>query len=498
MTNVARRFALFAVIILAACRQPASQPLPVAPASAAPDPAVGGYGNFPPRTAAAGGIGGAAQRFRTDMDVPGQWWKLFGSAPLNALIDEALAANPDVAAAQAALRAAREAYLAQRASAYPNAQASFSISRQQQPTFYAPPLNNQNTAYVYGVHTISVDVGYTADVFGNLRYQRLSASAAEQVQRFQVEATYLTLTSNLVAAAVQAASLREQVAATHRVIAIDRNLLALVRMQQRNGEAAGLDVLNQEAALRQAEQTLPPLEKALAQTRDLLARLVGRSPSHVPDAVVALASLHLPVDLPLSLPSKLIEQRPDVAAASANLAQASAQVGVAYTNRLPNFPITAQSATQALSLLGLFGPGTLLSTLTAQVSATFYDHGTLKHRQASAIAAYDETAAQYKAAVLDALRNVADSVVALHKDATALLAATRAEQAARNALRITLVQAKVGQVSGVPVLLAEQAYEQAALTLVQARAARYADTVALFAALGGGWWNRNDIAPAGH
>jgi hypothetical protein len=212
-----------------------------------------------------------------DLDVPGQWWTWFHSPELNALVDEGVKANPDIAAAQAALRSARETLYAQRSSAYPNAQASFSIARQQVPTYYAPPINNQNTEYVYGVHTASLDVAYTPDVFGNRRYQSATAAAAADVQRFEVEATYLTLTSNIVAAAVAAASLRGQIDTTRRIITIDQHLLDLTKSERAYAQADGLDVLTQEAALHAIEQTLPGLESARSRTSILSTVRPGRA-----------------------------------------------------------------------------------------------------------------------------------------------------------------------------------------------------------------------------
>jgi NodT family efflux transporter outer membrane factor (OMF) lipoprotein len=475
----------FAAIALSGCNNPTPPPVP-------PPPPSGGYGPTPPQTASVPGPSGAAQRFLSDMDVPGQWWQLFHSVELNAFINEALARSPDVDAAQAALRSAREAAYAQRSSAYPNAQLSYNVTRQTFPTFLAPPLSSTSTDYTYWVHTVSLNVTYTPDVFGNLRYQTRSAEAAAEVQRYQLEATYLTLTSNVVAATVQAASLRDQIDATQRIIAIEHELLRITQSQQENAQASGLDVANAESALLQAEQTLPPLEASFQQTRTQLARLLGRSPSDAPAVDFGLAALHLPEDLPLSLPSKLIADRPDVAAASANLAQAAAQVGVAYTNRLPNFPITAQTATQALKFLGLFGPGSLLSALTAEIATTIYDQGTLKHRQASAVAAYDQAVAQYKGTVLSGFEDVANSVIALKSDADSLVAAERSERTSRKALDIVLSQRDVGEVSSAASLTAEQSYQQAVVARVQAEAARYSDTAALFEALGGGWWNRAD------
>lgn len=479
-------FAL-AATALGGCNNPTPPPVP-------PPPPSGGYGSIPPQTLPAAGPGGAAQRFVSDLDVPGQWWQLFHSVELNGFINEALVKNPDVDAAQAALRAARETAYAQQASAYPNAQLSYSVSRQEFPTFVAPPLSSSSTEYTYWVHTVSLNVAYTADVFGNLRYGTRSAQAAAEAQRYQLEATYLMLTANVVTATVQGASLHDEIDATQRIIAIERDLLRLTRSQQQNAQASGLDVVNAELAMRQAEQTLPPLEAAFQQTRTQLARLIGRSPDDAPKIDFGLAALHLPEDLPLSLPSKLIAQRPDVAAASANLAQAAAEVGVAYTNRLPNFPITVQTATQALKFVGLFGPGSLLSMLTAEIATTIYDQGTLKHRQASAVASYNQAVAQYKGTVLSGFEDVANSVIALKNDTDTLVAAELSERAAQKAFEIVLSQRKVGEVSSAASLSAEQSYEQAVVMHVQAQAARYSDTAALFTALGGGWWNRQDVS----
>jgi NodT family efflux transporter outer membrane factor (OMF) lipoprotein len=434
----------------------------------------------------------AQQQFVPGMDVPGQWWQLYHSQALNALIDEALRANPDVAAAQASLRSAREAYYAQRASAWPSISGTFSVQRIGVPTYYAPPLNEPPTQYTYGVNTAALNIAYTPDVFGNLRYQTLSAKAAALVAQDQTEATYLTLTSNVVVAAITAASLRDQIDATNRAIAADRKILEITQAQKQYAQAATLDVLNAETVLRQEEQLLPPLEKTLDQTHDLLARLLGRSPDN-PPADIPLTSLQLPTQLPQSLPANLLDHRPDVAAASESVEQAAANLGVATTDRLPAIAITGQLGTQALTIGGLFGPGTLLWSLGAALAATLYDHGALKHKELSAKAAYDQAAAQYKGTVLSAYQNVADSIAAVQRDTDGLVASDRAERSARGALEITTSQLQLGQVAESAVLTAEQNYQSTEVTLVAARAAQYMDSAALFVAVGGGWWNRQDI-----
>jgi NodT family efflux transporter outer membrane factor (OMF) lipoprotein len=426
------------------------------------------------------------------MDVPGQWWQLFHSSQLDAEIEEALRANPDVAAAQASLKSAQEAYYAQRASAWPVVSGSVSAQRTGVPTFLSPPLNTPATQYTYGVNTAQLNVAYTPDVFGNLRYQTLSAKAAADVARDQAEATYLTLTSNVVVSALAAAGLQAQISATERVIAIDQRLLDITRSQKQNAQAATIDVLNQESVLRQEEQALPPLEKDLDQTHDYLARLLGRQPSNPPPDI-DLQSLQLPSPLPATLPANLLDHRPDIAAASAALAQAAAELGVATTNRLPSIAIDGNVGSQALATGALFGPGSMLWSLTASIAQTLFDHGALKHKQASAKAAYDEAAAQYKGTVLSGYQNVADSVVAVERDGDALGAARKADDVAAQALKITRDQLAYGEIAEPSVLSAEQNYRQAEIALASAETAQYSDVAALFTALGGGWWNRSDL-----
>ena len=313
------------------------------------------------------------------------------------------------------------------------------------------------------------------------------------VQQFQIEATYLTLTSNVVAAAIQEASLRGQIAATKKIIAIETDLLRLLRIQKKLGQVAEADVALQEAALAQAEETLPPLEKQLAQQRDLLTALAGRYPSEEVAQKFTLESLKLPHELPVSLPSKVVEQRPDVRAASATLHSTSAAIGVAIANRLPVINLTANMATSFDNLGLLFTPNANAYLLTAAVAQPIFDGFTLYHKQRAAEAAYNQAEAQYRSTVITAFQNVADTLRAIQADARAMTASVKAEDAAAKSLAIVRKQLELGQVSTLAVLTTQQAYLMAMLTRVQALASRYADTAALFQALGGGWWNRMDI-----
>lgn len=448
----------------------------------------------PDGTASAPVPGGDAQRFSAGLDVDGRWWRGFGSPKIDALVERALAANPDIASAQAALRAAHETLLAQKAAFYPTIQAGFTPSVQKNPGVLASPL--ASNANYFTLYTGEVAVAYSPDVFGGVRRSVEAVAAQEDAQRYALEATYLTLTSNVVAGALQEAALRGQVRATRAAIATGEALLAALRQQQRAGEAAAGDVVAQESALAQTRQTLPPLLKVLAIQQDALDELTGGDPTKTPDDDIDLDGLRLPAELPLSLPSKLVAQRPDIKAAEANLHAASAQVGVAAADRLPTFTFNATAGAASGDFGGLFTARNSLWTLTGGVTQPVFDAGALKHRQRAAEAAYDQAAAQYASTVHVAFQNVADTLQGLDQDAEALRVAAEGEGAAARSLAIARQQQRGGEVGAVPVLTAQQADQMARVGLAQAQGARYTDTVALYQALGGGWWNRQDVAQA--
>ncbi|MDU6238611.1 MAG: efflux transporter outer membrane subunit, partial [Bradyrhizobium sp.] len=305
--------------------------------------------------------------------------------------------------------------------------------------------------------------------------------------RFQLEAAYLTLTTNVVTAAIQEASLRGQIAATERIIKIERDILGILNSQLQAGQAAQVDVLTQQTALAQVEQTLPPLQKQIAIQRDLLTALAGQFSADEITETFDLQHLALPRNLPISLPAALVAQRPDIRAAQANLHAASALVGVAIAARLPNITLSANPGSSAFRPAELLTPGTLFYTVAGSATATVFDGLTLYHRQKSAEAALDQAGALYRQAVITALQNVADSLRSLQADARAVQAAIKAEDSARATLDIIQKQLTLGQISQVTVLNAQQAYLNTAIARVQAEATRLADTAALFMALGGGW-----------
>jgi NodT family efflux transporter outer membrane factor (OMF) lipoprotein len=443
-------------------------------------------------TASAETAGGNAQHFVADLNIPGDWWTLFQSEKLSALVEEALRLNPDVDAAKAALRQAHELYLAQWTAFFPTVQGSFSADRAKNALgTIANPTSLPQASPYYNLFTAQLSVSYLPDVFGATRRAVEAAKAQQEASRYQLQATYVTLSTNVVVSVVQEASLRGQIAATRRLLELQHHLTEIVRRQRSLGTASALDVLAQESSEAQTAQTLPPLDKQLGQTRDALSALLGRLPSKEPEVSFTFEDLKLPEDLPVSVPSKLIRQRPDVRQAQENLHFASAEAGVALADMLPQFAITGDLGSSALTLKSLFTPYTGFWNVGASLTQTLFDAGALIHKYRAADAALDQAGAQYRAAVILACQNVADTLRALDADARALQASADAEAAARKTFEMAQQQLRLGTISSVALSTLEQSYEQAELAFVQAQANRYADTAGLFQALGGGWWNRS-------
>ncbi len=459
-------------------------------------PSVSGYTRspLPAATVAADAPGGAAQHFVPGLDIPGEWWALFHSPALDRLIAEALKANPDLAAAEAALRQANENVYAAQGGFFPDVTGSFQAERQ---AFSAAEFGaSTGKSSTFNLVTPTLAVSYPLDVFGGVRRQVESLAATAEYQHFELEAAYLTLTSNVVVAAIDEASLRGQIAATDDIIRIESAQLNVVEQQFELGAVAKAEVLSQQATLAATRASLPGLEKELSQTQDRLADLIGRYPSQAPQAQFDLPGLTLPEQLPVSLPSALVAERPDVRAADATLHAASANVGVAIANELPQFSISGEFGSMALGVGSLFTPATTIWSAVGGVATTVFDGGTLLHKKRAAVAAFQQAAAQYRSTVLGAFQNVADALHALESDADALAAQVTAEQAAAASLELARQQFTLGAISYPTLLNAETSYEQARINLVQAEATRFADTAGLFQALGGGWWHRTDVAEA--
>ncbi|WP_319244340.1 efflux transporter outer membrane subunit [uncultured Propionivibrio sp.] len=437
-------------------------------------------------TATVGVHGGESQRLVSDSEVLPQWWTAFGSPALNELVEQALRHNPSIDSAKAALRVAHENVAAQYGVYFPVIQANYAGARQRNPVGTISPTLASGEP-LYTLHTAQMSVGYVPDVFGLNRRTIESLAAQEEAQGFQLRAAYMTIATNVVSAAIQEASLSAQVQAANEIIASSRQALDLIRRQAELGAASDLDIATQASALAQAEQSLPPLVKQLEQTRNLIAVLTGRMPSQGVKGGFDLEALSLPRDLPVSLPSSLVERRPDVRAAEAQLHAASAQVGVVIANRLPQFSIVGLFGGTSTAFARMFSSDNKFWGISGNVGQTVFDFGTLRHRQLAAEAALEQVGAQYRSTVLTAFQNVADALHALQADAKTLVAAANAESAARRTLDLTRRQIELGAVNAFALFSAEQSYQQARLALIQAQAARFTDTAGLFLALGGGW-----------
>jgi NodT family efflux transporter outer membrane factor (OMF) lipoprotein len=486
-SRTAQGAALAAAALLAACA--------VGPDYKAPEaPAANAYTERPQpeRTESAPVQGGDAQRFAVGAQIAADWWRLFGSPDLDALIKTALAGQPTLAAAQAALRQAEENVNAQYAVLYPSVDASLSARRQKiSGASFGNPTQN---IPAFNLYNASVNVTYALDVAGGARRELEALRAGVDFQRLQVEAVYLSLTANVATTAFREASLREQIRATREISEAQDAQLELAEKQFKLGAISGSDLLGQRAQAAQTRATLPPLERALGQTRNQLAVLVGKLPADAKLPELDFSNFRLPQELPVSVPSELLRQRPDVRQAEAILHQTNARIGVAEALMFPQLTLTGSYGTAAVRGGDLFNPGTQLWNLGANLLQPIFHAGQLQAQKRGAEAAYDQAFAQYRLAVLTAFQDVADVLLALEHDSRALKAQAEAEAAARESLEVTQQQLKFGAVNYVQLFNAQRQYSLAKFALVQAQAARYADTAALFQALGGGWWNREQTA----
>lgn len=446
---------------------------------------------LPKETVSVDAPGGAAQRFLPGESVAGEWWTLFQSPALNALVAEGIANNPTLEAAEATLLQTQELYKAERDAFFPYVEGTAAFNRQQSYQGFQGPGVSRSP---YSIATAQVSVSYAPDIFGGTRRRVEGFSARAENARFQKEAAFLSLTSNIVLTAIEEASLSAQVAASEDILAAQDQQLGVLRRQLELGGIPEVQVLQQLTAVAQTRATLAPLQKAQSAARNRLLALIGRFPDQDKGEVVDLAQLTLPRDLPVSLPSTLVAQRPDVRAAEAAFHVASADVGVATANMFPQLSLNASYGSSAGRIEDLFSAGTGVWSVGAGLLQPIFRGAELIHRKRAVVAAYDAAAAQYRGTVLGAFQNVSDVLRALELDATALAAQVDAESAARENFDIARLQLETGGTSFLSFLDAQRSYQQSRIALVQAQAARFSDTAALFVALGGGWEAREQEA----
>lgn len=442
---------------------------------------------LPAQTAHTQAPGENAQAFLIGNPIPAQWWMLFHSEGLNQLICKGFERSPTLKAAQGALQQAQENLNVQVGNLlFPAVDLQSFAQRQQfsldELGFSRPPSR------IFNLYNTQVNVSYTFDLFGANRRAIEASCAFVENQRFELEATYLTLASNIVTTAITEAQLREQVKITQEIITLEQTLLDTITKQFELGAIAKADVLAQENQIATTRATLPPLEKRLSKTRNALAVLIGEYPSENQLPVFCLNDLQLPATLPLSLPSEMVRQRPDIRAAEALLHQASAQIGVATANLLPKFTITGYYGWESNFANRLFTPDANIWSIMGQAVQPLFHGGALLAQRRAALVAYDIALAQYYQTVLLGFQNVADALRAIELDAQTLQAQAEVEKSAEDLFKLTKQQYTLGATTYLSLLNAERQYQQARINRVQAKADRYTDTAALFQALGGGWW----------
>ncbi len=445
---------------------------------------------LPAQTASSPSESTTAQRFAFAKDLSGEWWTLFRSDSLDRLVRMALDNSPTLIQAQAMLKQAQEDLNALIGTTqYPAMDAGLSVTRQQMNVASYGILNVPNPG-PFNLYNASVSVSYTMDLFGGNRRALEGFKAKVDYQDFELEAARQTLTANVVTTAIMEASLREQIDVTKAILVAEQRQLDVIQKQFELGAVSKTEVLAQETELAMTKAGMPPLEKQLDLNRHALSVLIGQFPGDGKLPEFNLESLHLPEELPVSLPSLLARQRPDIRASEALLHQACAAVGVATANLYPQITLNAGYGFQAVSTDILFNGESVVWNLSAGLLQPIFRGGALTAKRRSAIAAYDQAAAQYRQTLLKAFQDVADVLRALETDARTLQAQAEAEAAAKSALALIEKQYELGAVSYPALLIAQRDYQKTRINVVAARAQRYADTAALFQALGGGWWNR--------
>ncbi len=440
-----------------------------------------------------GAADSSEQKLELGTDLPGQWWELFHSPELRKLVKRALVKNQDLKAAQAALNQAQENLYAAQSSLFPTLGGALQAQRAQ---INAASLGFPAINPTFSVVTGTLSATYFPDIWGGLRRQIEALGAGVDYQRFQLEATYLTLTSQLVNTAISIASIRGQLSETNRIIATEAAQLAIMRRQLAIGGISKTEILLQQTTLAETRATLPPLLKQLSLLQNQLTALVGQFPNDGLQPHFTLDNLSLPKRLPISLPSKLIEQRPDIRAAEALLHAASAKVGIATANQFPQFTISVSTGGTADGFTNLFSAATGIWSIMGGVSQTLFDAGALQDKKRAAADALLEASAQYRATVIKAFQNVSDALQSTQIDAATFKARVRAEKSADQSYALAKEKYHWGAIDYLSLLQADRALLHAKLSLIQARAARLSDTVVLFQSLGGGWWNRRDASQA--
>jgi NodT family efflux transporter outer membrane factor (OMF) lipoprotein len=428
-----------------------------------------------------------AQVFSPQTQISQDWWTLYQSDTINQLIQQGLAHNPSLAAASATLEEAQATLQAQIGELlFPAVDLGGYGARLRSGTLQ---LGTQQPNQIFNLYNTTADMTYTLDIFGKNRRTIEGYKAEVDYSRYELYAAYLTLTSNIVTTSIAIASLQDQIAATKALINAQSQVLKITQQQYREGGVSDQDVNLQQTQLAQTQASLPPLEKALAEATHSLAVLVGSYTSEQSSPQLHLNDLNLPRNLPVSLPSALVQQRPDIQASEALLHVASANIGVATANLLPQVTLSANYGFIAQSTGALFTRRNSTWAYEGSFAQPLFHAGSLWFARKAVIDAYKVSEDNYQQTVLNAFENVANALSSIEDDAKEYQRQYVANTSAQKTLSIIQQQYRLGGVNYLTVLNAEVQYDQTLLALIKAKAARYADTAALYASLGGGWWN---------
>ncbi len=430
---------------------------------------------------------GRAQHFEYGAKIAEDWWRLFKSPQLDRVIKEAVAQNLNLQSAQARLSQSQDNLRAGYGAFFPQVGGSFSYTREKFNPSQFGSTSFQST--IFNLFTSSVSVSYLLHVFGGTRRTVEALAAQVDYQKYSAQATYLTLWGNVANAAIAQAAYRASIGATERLIAFQKEQLRITETQFKAGTAPYANVVSVQSQLAATEATLPPIRENLNKTQHLLAALVGRTPAEWQPPQVDLAEITLPGELPVTLPSELVRQRPDILASEAQMHTASANIGVATAAMFPSFTLSAGYGQTSTDITQLLASGGNFWSAGAALAQPLFRGGTLWFQRKAAIEAYQASLTDYRQVVVSAFQQVADTLRAVEHDAETLQAQSAALDAAAQALQLLQSNYQAGLVNYLQVLTADNQYQQARLGYIEAQALRLQDTAALFVALGGGWWN---------
>ena len=438
--------------------------------------------------------GDQAQHFTTSNTLIADWWKLFKSPKLDDVVNKAIANNPTLQASEASLRQSQDNMRAGYGVFFPQILAGAGASRQRTSSLQQ---GSQSSGKIFNLVTLSSSVSYAMDVFGGARRSVESLRAQADYQRYENVAAYLMLSANVVNTSIARAAYAAEISATEELVELQKQQLKLTETQFRSGTTPYANVLNVQSLIASNQASLAPLKQNLVQTENLLATLEGEFPSEADIPDIKLSELSLPLDLPVSLPSELVNQRPDILAAEAQMHVASAKIGVATALMFPSFSLNGTFGTSGSSFGNLTAASGKFWSIGPSATIPVFQGTTLWFGRKAAIDAYKQSQANYRQTVISAFGQVADNLKALEHDAEELQARIKAKRAAGEALKLLQANYSAGLINYLDVLTADVQYHATNIAYLQSVALRYQDTVGLFTALGGGWWNAKALKNQG-